>query len=69
MAKAEKTHRDEFEATLAELSNTVSSVYGYAEMLAVKHRPELVEKLKRSRERYMALVKRLSELHYGRAGE
>ena len=59
--------QDKFNELLAELNNIVGGVFGYAELLARKHRPDLVEAVKEARRRYKDLVEQLRRLH--RAGE
>ncbi len=56
------TH-DEFEAVLAELNNVVTGVFGYAQLLALKHRPDLVDKLNRETGRYKELIVRFRRIH------
>ena len=58
---------DKFDELLAELNNVVGGVFGYAELLARKHRPDLVEAVKEGRKRYRDLVERLRRLY--RMGE
>jgi len=59
--------QDKFDELLAELNNVVGGVFGYAELLAKKHRSDLVEAMKEGRRRYKDLVEQLRRLH--RAGE
>jgi len=57
--------RDEFDAVLAELNNVVAGVFGHAELLALKHRPDLVDTLNLQTARYKELVARLRRIHRG----
>ena len=59
--------QDKFDELPAELNNVVGGVFGYAELLARKHRPDLVEAVKEGRKRYRDLVERLRRLY--RMGE
>ena len=59
--------QDKFDEVLAELNNVVAGLFGYAELLARKHRPDLVEAVREARRRYRDLVERLRRLN--RSGE
>jgi nitrogen-specific signal transduction histidine kinase len=59
--------QDKFDELLAELNNVVAGLFGYAELLAKKHRPDLVEAVREGRRRYRDLVERLRKLN--RSGE
>jgi len=58
--------QDKFDELLAELNNVVAGLFGYAELLARKHRPDLVEAVKEGRRRYKDLVEQLRRLHQDR---
>ena len=55
--------QDKFDEVLAEMNNVVAGLFGYAELVARKHRPDLVEAVKEGRRRYRDLVERLRRLH------
>jgi len=59
--------QDKFDEVLAELNNVMAGVFDYAELLARKHRPDLVEAVKEARRRYRDLVEQLRRLY--RSGE
>ena len=59
--------QDKFDEVLAELNNVVAGLFGYAELLAKNHRPDLVEAVQEGRRRYRDLVERLRRLY--RTGE
>ena len=61
--------RDEFDAVLAEINNVVAGVFGHAELLALKHRPDLVDTLNLQTARYKELVARLRRIHRGEEEE
>jgi len=55
--------QDKFDELLAELNNVVGGVFGYAELLARKHKPDLVEAVKEARRRYKDLVEQLRRVY------
>ncbi len=61
--------RDKFDAVLAELNNVVAGVFGYAQLLALKHRPDLVDTLNLQTARYKELVERLRRMRCGEEEE
>jgi len=64
-----REERDDFDAVLAELNNVVAGVFGHAHLLALNHRPDLVDRLNRETARYKELVARLRRIHRGEEGE
>jgi len=61
--------RSDFDAVLAELNNVITGVFGYAQLLALKHRPDLVDKLNRETGHYKELVRKLRRIHRGEEEE
>ena len=55
--------QDKFDELLAELNNVMAGVFGYADLLARKHKPDLVEALIEQRKRYRDLVEKLRRLY------
>ena len=61
--------QDKFDEVLAELNNVVGGVFGYAELLVRKHRPDLVEAMKEARRRYKDLAEQLRRLYQNGVGK